>query len=265
MCLYLLIFHITTKYLGMKKSLGEDFLRGLCHDKHCKTLIEWERSEAHATRGCDGCQKGCESGYYDLHRYLDDAFLHPLPPFLALRSGLLADPVVERSHLLDVLLLGGILLLGSDVNLLLDAISAQRTHILEGSRSDVIIADALRTEADVHALHVGIRVPLTLQQSRPRDTLLGALYRRPEDTQTVDLDGVALCDELDHAARHLDEHTLDDVSTIHALVLAHVLGQTSERDGILLYCLGIILAVTGVVGVDVLTNVNQKLWILYHN
>ena len=95
-------------------------------------LIEWERSVTHATRGCNGREEGCESGYYDLHRYLDDAFLHPLPPFLALRSGLLADPVVERSYLLDVLLLGGILLLRSDVDLLLHAISAQRTHILEG-------------------------------------------------------------------------------------------------------------------------------------
>ena len=41
-------------------------------------LIEWERSEIHATRGCDGCQEGCESDYYDLHRDLDDAFLHRL-------------------------------------------------------------------------------------------------------------------------------------------------------------------------------------------
>ena len=71
------------------------------------------------------------------------------------------------------------------------------------------------------------------------------------------LDGVALRDELDHAARHLDEHTLDDVSAIHALVLAHVLGQTSERDGLLLDRLGVILAVTRVVGVDVLTNVEK--------
>ena len=42
------------------------------------------------------------------------------------------------------------------------AVSAQRTHILEGSRSDVVIADTLRTEADVHALHVGIRVILAV-------------------------------------------------------------------------------------------------------
>ena len=55
--------------------------------------------------------------------------------------------------------------------------------------------------------------------------------------------GVTLCDELDHAARHLDEHTLDDVARVDALVLAHVL-------------LGVVLAVTGVVGVDVLTNVD---------
>ena len=45
-------------------------------------LIEWERAVTHATRGCDGREEGCESGYYDLHRYLDDAFLHlTAPPF----------------------------------------------------------------------------------------------------------------------------------------------------------------------------------------
>ena len=60
------------------------------------TLIEWERSVTHATRGCDGREEGCESGYYDLHRYLYDAFLHPLPPFLALGGELLGDPVIER-------------------------------------------------------------------------------------------------------------------------------------------------------------------------
>ena len=53
----------------------------------------------------------------------------------------------------------------------------------------------------MHALHVSVRVPLTLQQGSPGDTLLGALYGRPEDTQPVDLDGVALRDELDHGAR----------------------------------------------------------------
>ena len=68
--------------------------------------------------------------------------------------------------------------------------------------------------------------------------------------------GLPCGDELDHAARHLDEHALDDVSAIHTLVLAHVLGQTSERDRLLLDRLGVVLAVTGVVGVDVLTNVD---------
>ena len=43
-------------------------------------LIEWERSVTHTRRGCDGCQEGCESGYYDLHRYLDDTLFHSLPP-----------------------------------------------------------------------------------------------------------------------------------------------------------------------------------------
>ena len=44
-------------------------------------LLERDWSEAHATRGCDGREEGCESGYYDLHRDLDDAFFHASPPF----------------------------------------------------------------------------------------------------------------------------------------------------------------------------------------
>ena len=44
-------------------------------------LIEWERAVTHARRGRDGCQEGCESGYYNLHRDLDDAFFHASPPF----------------------------------------------------------------------------------------------------------------------------------------------------------------------------------------
>ena len=43
--------------------------------------FDLEGSEAHATRGCDGGQKGCESGYYDLHRYLDYSLFH-VPLFL---------------------------------------------------------------------------------------------------------------------------------------------------------------------------------------
>ena len=74
--------------------------------------------------------------------------------------------------------------------------------------------------------------------------------------KAVDLDGVALRDQLDHTGCHLREDTLNDVATVDALVLSHVLGQTSERDRLLLDCLGVVLAITGVVGVDVLTNVD---------
>ena len=88
-----------------------------------------------------------------------------MPP-LRILSLLLQYPVLQRRHLLDELLLARIALLRRQINLLLHAISAQRTHILEGSRGDVVIADTLRTEADVHALHVSVRVPLTLQQGQ---------------------------------------------------------------------------------------------------
>ena len=68
---------------------------------------------------------------------------------LALRSGLLGDPVIQRSDLLDVDLLGGILLLGSEVYLLLDAVSGEGALVLEGTTGDVVISHALRTETDV--------------------------------------------------------------------------------------------------------------------
>ena len=188
-----------------------------------------------------------------------------MPEKLSLRSGLLADPVVERSHLLDILLLGGILLLRSDVDLLLHAVGCQRALVLEGAAGDVVVIHALRTEADVYTLHVGVGIPLAFEDGLLGDTLLGALDRGPEDTESVDLDGVALCDQLNHTGCHLHEHALDDVATVHTLVLAHVLGQASQGDGLLLDGLGVVLTVAGVVGVDVLTNVNQKLWILYHS
>ena len=44
-------------------------------------LIEWERSITHARRGRDGCEEGCERGYYDLHRNLNETFFHASPPF----------------------------------------------------------------------------------------------------------------------------------------------------------------------------------------
>ena len=48
----------------------------------------------------------------------------------------------------------------------------------------------------MNTLHVGVRVPLAGEQVGLGDTLLDALYGRPEDTQTVDLDGVTLRDQL---------------------------------------------------------------------
>ena len=123
-------------------------------------------------------------------------FIYTSPPFLALRSGLLADPVLQRRHLLDVLLLGGIRLLGREVYLLLHTVGGQRTQILEGHGRDLVLSASLGLEADVHALHVGVRVPLTLQQGSPGDALLGALHGGHERAESVDLDGVTLREQL---------------------------------------------------------------------
>ena len=43
--------------------------------------LEYQWSEAHATRGRDGRQEGRERGYYHLHRYLNNPLLHASPPF----------------------------------------------------------------------------------------------------------------------------------------------------------------------------------------
>ena len=42
---------------------------------------------SHTTRGCDGRQEGCESGYYHLHRYLNNTIrLHTSYIFLLTSS-----------------------------------------------------------------------------------------------------------------------------------------------------------------------------------
>ena len=127
----------------------------------------------HARSGRDGRQEGRECSYYDLHCYLNDAFLHPLP-----------------------LVLGGILLLRSDVNLLLNAVGGQGALVLERYRGDLVLSGSLGLEADVDALDVGVRVPLTLQQGSPGDALLGALHGGHEGAESVDLDGVTLREQL---------------------------------------------------------------------
>ena len=38
--------------------------------------LERNRSVPHATRGRDGRQEGCECGYYNLHRNLNETLLH---------------------------------------------------------------------------------------------------------------------------------------------------------------------------------------------
>ena len=38
--------------------------------------LERNRSQSHATRGRDGRQEGCERGYYNLHRNLNNSLFH---------------------------------------------------------------------------------------------------------------------------------------------------------------------------------------------
>ena len=63
----------------------------------------------------------------------------------------------------------------------------------------------------------------------------------------VDLHGVTLGEELGDTARHLGEHTLDDVATVDTVVACHVVAEAAQGDGLLLLGLRIVLPVTGVV------------------
>ena len=127
---------------------------------------------------------------------------------------LLCNPVLQRSDLLAVLLLAGVLLLGRQVELLLHAVGGQRALVLEGTRGDVVLGSALGAEADVDGLDVGRGVPLAGQDVGLRDAVLGRLHGGVEDAQAVQLDGVALGDEVRHAADHLGQHALDDVASV---------------------------------------------------
>ena len=179
---------------------------------------------------------------------------------------LLEDPVGEGGEFLTPLLLGRIRLRRCEVDLLLDTVGAQCALLLEAARGDVLVAGALGTEADVDTLDIGIGIPLAGEDVLLGDTALRSLDLGSEDAESVDLDGVALREELYDTARHLGEHTFDDVTTIDGLVVGHVVTETAQGDGLLLLGLGVILAVTGVVLVVVLSEIDSELGILYwHN
>jgi len=176
---------------------------------------------------------------------------------------LFADPVLQRRHLLDIDLLLRIGLLGGDVDLLLHAEGGQRALVLERARGDVVVARALGDEADVDADDVVRGVPLALEQGRTGDALLRRLHLRYEGSQTIDLDRVALRQELDETALQLLDDTVDDVAAVDAVVAGHVVDETLLGDRLLLLGLRIVLPVTGIVRVRVLAKIQLELWILY--
>ena len=176
---------------------------------------------------------------------------------------LFADPVLQRRHLLDIDLLLGVGLLGRQVDLILDTVGGQRALFLKRARGDVVVAGALGDEADVDAHDVVRGVPLALEQGCTGDALLRRLHLRHEGSQTIDLDRVALRQELDETALQLLDDTVDDVAAVDAVVAGHVVDEALLGDRLLLLGLRIVLPVTGIVRVRVLAEIQLELWILY--
>ncbi len=177
----------------------------------------------------------------------------------ALLTLVLGDPVGQGRDLLDVRRGLG----GADVHLLLDSLGGEGALRLEVARGDVVVTDALGTEADVDGLHVEVRVPLASHQVGQGDAALDGLYRGDEGAQSVNLHRVALGDELDDTAGHLRQHAIDDVTAIDRVVLGHVVAEAAEGDGLLLDCLGVVLSVSSALLVLVLTDVDLELWSFY--
>ena len=106
-------------------------------------------------------------------------------------------------------------------------------------------------------------VPLALEQGSTGDALLRRLHLRYEGSQTIDLDRVALRQELDETALQLLDDTVDDVAAVDAVVAGHVVDEALLGDRLLLLGLRIVLPVTGIVRVRVLAKIQLELWILY--
>ena len=113
------------------------------------------------------------------------------------------------------------------------------------------------------ASHIEGGVPLACQQVSTGDAVLGGLHGGHEGAEAVDLDGVALREELHDTARHLLEHASDDIVTIDGVVVSHVAGEAVKGDSFLLLSLGIVLSVTGVERVVVHAEVDSELGIFY--
>ena len=105
---------------------------------------------------------------------------------------LLENPVGQGGDSLTPLLLGGILFLGGEVDLLLDTVGGEGALLLEAARGDVFVAGALGTEPDVDALYMGVGIELAGDEVLLGDAVLRGLHLGGEDAEAVDLDGVAL-------------------------------------------------------------------------
>jgi hypothetical protein len=47
--------------------------KGAIHSTLCPSFLNRNRSLPHTRGRCDGRQEGCEGGYYNLHRYLNNS------------------------------------------------------------------------------------------------------------------------------------------------------------------------------------------------
>ena len=70
-------------------------------------------------------------------------------------------------------------------------------------------------------------------------------------------------DQFSDTSCHLCDNTLNDVTTIDAVMLFHVFGETTQRDCFLLHCLRIILAIGNRTKILIHSQIDAKLWIFY--
>ena len=92
-------------------------------------------------------------------------------------------------------------------------------------------------------LHDVVRIQAVHGRDVQHCTVLLHLSGGVEGTQTAKLNRHALCHQFGQTLGDLQQHTLDDGASVERAVIRHVLCEASQREGLLLVDLRIILTV----------------------
>ena len=116
---------------------------------------------------------------------------------------------------------------------------------------------------EIHRLKPAIEEMLYIAMDACHAGTLHHLSRRVEGAQTAQLHGYALCHQFGQTLGDHRQHVLDVATRILRAVVDHVLGEAADGQSLLHVHLRIVLAVAGVLGVLVLSQVDAHDRVVY--